>query len=268
MSLLAILLLALVQGIAEFLPISSSAHLILAPRVLGWADQGLAFDIAVHVGSLAAVVVYFRGELLAMVRNLQWRFRPGEMNAQSHLAFAVIVGTLPAVIVGAFFKDWIETTLRSPWVIAATTAFFGVLLGLADWRGARSRDERALGIGDALVVGLAQALALIPGTSRSGATITAGLFLGLSREGATRFSFLLSIPVICGAGLLQTMELLESGVSVDVSALVLGALFSGVSAYLCIHFFLSIIERLGMMPFVAYRLGLALLIVLFVRSPG
>lgn len=254
MDLLQSIILALIQGLTEFLPISSSAHLILVPRLLQWPDQGLAFDVAVHVGTLSAVVFYFRHEIINMSvdwsRSLVARRAIGE----SHLAWAVIVGTLPAVIAGFTFKDVIETELRSPLVIATTTVGFGLLLWLADALGKRQRSESTLSLADVLVIGLAQALALIPGTSRSGITITAGLLLGLRRDAAARFSFLLSIPLILGAGLLLLKDLLESPLPVDWTALLVGTAVSAISAYLCIKWFLAFLEKMGMMPFVIYRL--------------
>ncbi|MBD3669679.1 MAG: undecaprenyl-diphosphate phosphatase [Gammaproteobacteria bacterium] len=248
------IILALVQGLTEFLPISSSAHLILLPQLADWPDQGLAFDVAVHVGTLAAVVIYFRHQVMAMAvdwgRSLAHRKPVGE----SRLAWAVLFATIPAGVVGVLFKDFIETDLRSALVIAAATIVFGLLLGWADLRGRRSRDEHHLGWRDVLVIGLAQALALIPGTSRSGITMTAALMMGLSREASARFSFLLSIPTIGGAGLFKLKDLLEQATTPDWQALFWGTLISGLSAYLCIHYFLKLLERIGMAPFVIYRL--------------
>jgi len=261
---LQIVVLALVQGITEFLPVSSSAHLILVPVLTGWPDQGLAFDVAVHLGTLSAVVWYFRHTLGRIARDWLASLRQRQAVGESGLAWAVIVGTLPAVIVGGLFKDFIEAYLRGPLVIAATTIVFGLLLGWADLHGRRSRSEYSLTLRDVLLIGLAQALALIPGTSRSGITITAGLLLGLTRDAAARFSFLLAIPIILAAGILETRDLIASPAAVDWGALVTGAVLSGVSAYLCIHYFLKLLDRLGMMPFVAYRLVLGtLLLILF-----
>jgi undecaprenyl-diphosphatase len=254
MSLFHVVFLAVLQGFTEFLPISSSAHLILLPRLEGWPDQGLAFDVSVHVGTLAAVVWYFRGELAAMARD--WSRSVAERRAvgESRLAWAVLLGTIPVGLAGLAFKDVVETTLRSPVVIGWATVGFGLLLWWADAAGRRRRTEHELTWRDVLVVGVAQAVALIPGTSRSGITMTAALGMGLSRSGAARFSFLLSIPVIVLAGGLNAVELAMGQASVDWFDLGLGALISGISAYLCIHWFLKLLERTGMLPFVVYRL--------------
>ena len=264
MDMLQIVILALVQGLTEFLPISSSAHLILVPILTDWPDQGLAFDVAVHAGTLTAVVAYFRRELARMLVEWLASFR-GRLTPDARLAWAVLVGTIPVGLAGLLFKDVIETQFRSPMVIAAATIVFGVLLWVADISGRRNRDEYALSLLDVLVIGLAQALALIPGTSRSGITITAGLMLGLKREAAARFSFLLSIPVIFLAGSLETLEYLSEASIQDATPLLTGALISAISAYACIHYFLKLLERIGMLPFVAYRLLLGvILVVLFI----
>lgn len=247
--------LALVQGVTEFLPVSSSAHLILVPVLTGWPDQGLAFDVSVHVGTLAAVVWYFRGELWAMFQAWLGSFR-GRMSPEARLAWGVLLGTVPVGLAGLLGGDFIEAHLRSPLVIAATTLVFGIALGWADRTGRRQRDEHALRWRDVLWIGLAQAVALIPGTSRSGITMTAGLLLGLTREGAARFSFLLSIPVIVLAGGHEAVKLAAAPVEARWDVLALGALLSGLSAYACIALFLRLLERVGMWPFVAYRLVL------------
>jgi len=259
------IVLALVQGLTEFLPISSSAHLILVPRILGWVDQGLAFDVAVHFGTLMAVLWFFRDEVSAILRG--WfaaLFRREHDRNDARLGWAIIVATIPVVLAGFLFEDFIATQLRSPLIIAATTAVFGVALWIADLHKKEISDEHQLLIGYALLIGLAQTLALIPGTSRSGITITAGLALGLSRRAAARFSFLLALPAIAGAALLETVELLASPTSVDAAPLLVGLVVAAMSAYACINVFLGAIDRIGMLPFMIYRLLLAgLLIWLF-----
>jgi len=253
---LQIIVLAIVQGLTEFLPISSSAHLILVPVILNWPDQGLLFDVSMHVGSLAAIIFYFRHELIVMTGAWFGSVFKQQHNQDSRLAWWVIIGTIPAVIAGLLFKDVIETQLRSPLVIAWATIGFGILLGVADKVDRRLRDEHTLSLKDTIIVGCFQALALIPGTSRSGITITAGLFLGLTRDAAARFSFLLSIPIIIASGIFKTKDLIEAQVPVDLSLLIMAVGLSAVSAWLCIKLFLSLINRIGMMPFVIYRLVL------------
>jgi undecaprenyl-diphosphatase len=233
-------MLALLQGLTEFLPISSSAHLVLMPRLAGWEDQGLAFDVAVHVGTLLAVVTYFRHELAK--------------TPESRLAWQVLLATLPIAVTGLLLHDVIETYLRSPLVIAVTTVLFGLLLWWSDRHDRQRRDESSLRISDVLVIGFAQVLALIPGTSRSGITMTAGLALGLTRTAAARFSFLLSVPTILMAGAYETFRLVQQPGPVAWELLLLGTAVAAISAWLCIHFFLQLIERIGMLPFVIYRL--------------
>ncbi len=259
-------ILALIQGLTEFLPISSSAHLILPSQLFGWPDQGLAFDVGVHVGTLSAVVFYFRHDLLRML--VCWiRSLAGQRSAESALAWYLVLATVPAVLAGFFLSGMVEHFGRSILVIAATTLIFGVLLGWADQRRTEARVLENLGVRDAIWVGLAQALALIPGTSRSGITMTAGLMLGFEREAAARFSFLLSIPVILGAGLFKGLDLAQTGTPASWELVGLGALLSALSAWVCISLFLSWLNRIGMMPFVIYRLllGVVLLGVYFFR---
>ena len=250
--------LALIQGITEFLPISSSAHLILPSQVLGWPDQGLAFDVAVHLGTLTAVVICYRRDLMRMAGGAVLAVQQRQSNEHALLAALVVLATLPAVLAGLLFKDVIETELRSAMVIVVTTLVFGVLLGVADLVGGRQRDLSALTWRHALLVGLAQALALVPGTSRSGITMTAALLLGYQREVAARFSFLLSIPVILGASTLKLKDLLEQNQPVDWGLLALGFSVSALTAWLAIKLFLAVLERLGMWPWVGYRLLLGL----------
>jgi len=263
MDLLHAAILAVIQGFTEFLPISSSGHLVLAPYFLDWEDQGLAFDVAVHLGTLAAVVLYFRKELIAMITAWLRSVTGGPRSPESRMAWAIIWGTVPVAIAGFFVAGSVEEHLRSPMLVASTTAGFGVLLWLADIRGARRRDEFSLSWSDVLVIGLIQALALIPGTSRSGVTMTAGLLLGLTREASARFSFLLAVPVIVAAASLETVHLLESPAPADWTALGVGALVSAIVAYLTIRWFLSFLGRMGMLPFAIYRLFLAAVIVLY-----
>jgi undecaprenyl-diphosphatase len=265
MDFIQIISLALLQGLTEFLPVSSSAHLILLPLLTGWQDQGLAFDVAVHVGTLSAVVFYFRKTLATISQDWFSSVVNRQSVGKSNLAWAVLFGTIPVGLAGIIFGDFIETSLRSPLVIAATTVVFGLMLGWADWYGKQERSENQLNWKDVLIIGVAQAIALIPGTSRSGITMTAGLILGLKRQAAAHFSFLLSVPVITLAGGLKIIELIESNLQTDWFALISGAVLSAISAYICIHLFLTLLERIGMWPFVVYRLLLgAILVWLFI----
>ena len=257
MDLMHTLVLAIVQGLTEFLPISSSGHLVLVPVLFGWEDQGLPFDVAVHLGTLGAVVFYFRHELWPMTRDALGTLRGGPRTRESDLAWWVLIATIPAVVFGGLFGGYIASALRSPLVIAVTTAGFGMLLWIADVRGGRNRDESQIGWRDAVIVGLAQAIALIPGTSRSGITITAALFLGLERQAAARFSFLLSIPVILAATCYELLKLYREPVPADWGVLAIGALAAGVVAYLTIRGFIALLGRMGMAPFALYRLFLA-----------
>jgi undecaprenyl-diphosphatase len=251
---LQVIALAVIQGFTEFLPISSSGHLVLPKELLGWPDQGLAFDVAVHVGSLSAVLLYFRREvvqlLLGWIDSVVYR----KHSDDSRLAWCVIIGTIPAGVIGLLADNFIEQNLRSMLVIASTTIVFGVLLGYADKVGSRQLELAAVAWKLALIIGFAQALALIPGTSRSGITITAALLLGFNRDAAARFSFLLSIPLILAAGSLKTKQLVEVGDAVPWEQIIVGTVLSGITAYLCIFAFLKLLDRIGMMPFVIYRL--------------
>ena len=260
-----VFILAVIQGLTEFLPISSSAHLVLLPQMLGWPDQGLVFDVAVHFGSLLAVLYYFRHEVWRMLCAWLHSLGGGDADQDSLLAWWIIIGTLPAIAVGFLFQGGIEDSLRAPWIVASASIFFGILLWVADRGTGRTRDEYDLKLKDVLIIGCCQVLALIPGTSRSGITITLGLFLGLKRKAAARFSFLLAMPVIFASGVLQTVRMFTEVSPIGWGELALGILLSALSAGLCIHYFLRLVERTGMLPFVIYRvlLGLVILLVLY-----
>ncbi len=264
MDLIQIVLLALIQGLTEFLPISSSAHLILAPYVFGYADQGLAFDLAVHLGTLLAVLLYFRREIMLMLQDWFSSLTPsGKPTANSRLGWAIILATIPVMLVGVLIKDLVEHELRAPQVIAATTIIIGLLLWWADRYSKRSLDITSMNLKHALFIGAAQALALIPGTSRSGITMAAALMLGYSREAASRFSFLLSIPTILASVIWVGKDLFAAAETVNWGDLALGILLSFIAAYTTIHFFLRFIERIGMAPFAIYRLVLGAVILGF-----
>ncbi|VAW79133.1 Undecaprenyl-diphosphatase [hydrothermal vent metagenome] len=258
MDTLHVIVLAIVQGLTEFLPISSSAHLILVPVLLGWQDQGLAFDVAVHFGTLTAVVAYFRRELHGMAVSWFDSLRTRNPDEEARLAWAVLISMIPLGIGGLLFHEAISTHLRSPLVIASTTIIFGLALWYADVKGVQTRCEYRMGAWRVAAIAFAQVLALIPGTSRSGITITAGLMVGLDRKSAARFSFLLSVPAIAMAALYETRNLIEVAEAVDWVAMALGVVLSALSAYLCIHYFLKLLDRVGMLPFVVYRLVLGI----------
>ena len=246
--------LALIQGLTEFLPISSSAHLILPSAVLGWQDQGLAFDVAVHVGTLLAVMIYFRHDVVSLLRAFFASIFNGDRSKEAKLAWMILLATIPACVFGLLMKDFIELYLRSAWVIATTTIVFGLLLWYVDRKAKLTDDEYQADWKKALFIGISQAIAIIPGTSRSGATITAALYLGFTREAAARFSFLMSIPIILLAGGYLGLKLVTSGEPIHIGFLMTGIVTSFISAYICIHFFLKLISRMGMTPFVIYRL--------------
>lgn len=252
-----LVVLALVQGITEFLPISSSAHLILVPALTGWDDQGLALDVAMHVGTLLAVVLYFRRDVGALVVGVGDVVRRRRSPA-ARLALQIAAATAPVVVAGLLLRDRIADDWRDPALIMTTTAVFGVVLWLADRRSGRaSGGVEALSWRDAALIGAAQALALVPGVSRSGITMTAALLLGQRRPEAARFSLLLSIPTTAAAGILGGMEVAASGdAALRGDALIAGAL-AFVSALAAIAALMAWLRRASFTPFVVYRLALA-----------
>jgi undecaprenyl-diphosphatase len=260
MSLLHIIVLAIVQGLTEFLPISSSGHLILVPSLLHWSDQGLQFDIAVHFGTLIAVCAYFRNDIIGMSKGAMEILHLQADTLHARMVLALALGTVPAAIAGLLLAGWIEENLRSPMVVAGTLAGYGLLLAVADRFGSKLRVITDVGLKDALIIGTAQALALVPGTSRSGITITAGLMLGLRRQDAARFSFLLAIPVIFLAALFEGGQMLLADTSVAWGELGFAAAISAVVAYLSIDFFMRFVNQIGLLPFAIYRLILAAVI--------
>lgn len=253
------IILALLQGLTEFLPISSSAHLILPSQVLGWPDQGIAFDVAVHVGTLLAVMFYFRKDIMDLMAGWFGQFASRNQSHESYLSWCIIVATIPVGLVGVLFEDFISTHLRSAVVIATASLLFGLLLWFADSKQGQMKKLTDMTLMLALIIGIAQAFALIPGTSRSGVTITMALLLGFTRVDSARFSFLISIPVIISSGLLEGLKLGEEQ-NIDWFGMGVGVLVSCVSAYICIHYFLAFISRLSMLPFVVYRIILSLVL--------
>lgn len=280
MPLLHALILALVQALTEFLPISSSAHLILTPWLLGWPDHGLLFDIAVHVGTLAAVLLYFfktwvRLVFLAVGREV-WKPKPGEVDhdlyANPRLFWMLVAATIPAGLAGLFFKDFIETALRRPAVIGVMLIVVALLMAAVEKRGRLVRDLSRMSFGQAMAIGCAQAVALIPGTSRSGITITTAMFLGISRYSAARFSFLLSAPIILGAGLKSVLDSPETGgIPPGMhGAFAVGVIASAVFGYAVISFLLRYVQRATLKVFIYYRivLGVIVLALAFLTNLG
>lgn len=259
MPIIHLIVLAIVQGITEFLPVSSSAHLILAPVVLGWEDQGRAIDVAAHVGSLGAVLLYFRVEtgnlFLGGLDTL--RFRATE---NRDLFLTLAVATVPLVVIGALFAiTGIADALRSPLVIAGASIGFGILLWIADRRLAKV-DTMPTGWGPIFAISMAQALAIIPGTSRSGITITAARWLGYGREAAARFSMLLAIPAIMATGAYETVGLIKEGEMGALTPALIVAVFSFLAAYGTINVFLRLAGKMSFTPFVLYRIALGILL--------
>ena len=266
MELIQLIILSIVQGITEFLPVSSSAHLILVPLLTNWQDQGLAIDVAAHLGSLVAVVFYFRKDisriLLAGFDSIAKRSID---TADSKLFWYLAIASIPVLIAGFLFRDIVSIYLRDPLIIAAASIGFGLLLWYSDISSKCNKQIDHLNLRDAIVIGCAQALALVPGTSRSGITMTAGLLLGLDRISAARFSFLMAVPIIIAAAGYESYKLLQMGEAVAVTNFIFTTILSAVSALLAIHLFLKFLEKIGMLPFVIYRIVLGLiLVVMFV----
>ena len=271
-----IVVLALLQGITEFLPVSSSAHLIFPSQLLGWEDQGLAFDVAVHVGTLLAVVLYYFNDLTKIATQTIASIFKRRNTTMSRIGWYIIIATIPAAAAGYFLESYISTIARSIHVIAYTTNGFGLLLGISsylnrqrNWHSLVNITERTdslnrMSLQQAILIGFAQALALIPGTSRSGITLTAGLLLGLRPEAAARFSFLLSIPIIIASALLEGIKLMHNEtVGADPGEMLIGMVISFVTAIIVIHLFMRFISRSGMGIFVLYRLLLGFILLYF-----
>ncbi|MBF0620466.1 MAG: undecaprenyl-diphosphate phosphatase [Magnetococcales bacterium] len=256
-------ILALIQGITEFLPISSSGHLVLAPYLFGWSDQGLMFDIAANTGTLLAVVFYFRRDIIRLLNGLFRSISQRSLkdNEDARIAWALGWATVPVGLAGLTFKTEVATLARDPLVIGVTSILFGLLLWWSDQRGSRNRIMESITWKDVLFIGCAQALALIPGTSRSGVTMTAALFAGLDREAAARFSFLMAVPVGFIAAGLDFKDLLEANLTTDGwIGMSIGLVVSALSAYIVIHWLMSWLRRQTMTVFVVYRLLLGGLI--------
>jgi len=245
------LILGIVQGLGEFLPISSSAHLVLTPWLFGWHDPGLGFNVALHLGTLAAVVAYFWRDWLSLVLN----GLKGAKNREGRLFWYLAVATIPGALAGAALEHYAETVFRTPLLVGVMLIVMGVILYVADHYGARARGIYQVGWRDALLIGVSQAFAIIPGVSRSGATISAARFLGLEREAATRFSFLLSVPIIFGAGVFSLRDI---GVSDLTLPFWVGVITSAVTGFAAIAFLLRFVITRNFDIFVWYRVILGL----------
>jgi undecaprenyl-diphosphatase len=267
------ILLAIVQGLTEFLPISSSAHLALAPWLFGWKDQGLTFDIALHFGTLAAVVIYFfRDWLQVTAQAFGFVYSPDpDLRLNRSMLWLLAAASLPIGFFGFFLEDYVETTLRSPIVIGTMLIVIGLLMALAERVSKRNRGIGVMGYADAMIIGCAQAIAIIPGTSRSGITIAAGLFRDMDRHSAARFSFLLSTPAITAAALKSFYDLYKAGgvPPADQAAFVTGIVASAITGCFVIAFLLRFLRIYSLRVFIYYRVILGIFVLglaLFVRA--
>ena len=271
MTIIQSIILGIVQGAGEFLPISSTAHLVLVPYFTGWKDPGLAFDVALHLGTLIALVFFFFWDWVAIIylalsRNSKFKIQNSKLQLKvksfeniynSKLFWLIIIATIPGVVFGLLFEDKVETIFRNPLLIAFTLSFVGLVLFLADKYLKHRKNINQIDWKDSLLVGISQAIAIIPGVSRSGATITAGIFRGLNRTDAARFSFLLSAPIIFGAAIVKLPKLFSEGFDLNI---ILGIIFSALSGYLAIKYLLKFVEKYSYAVFFWYRLGLALIV--------
>ena len=259
--------LGVIQGLTEFLPISSSAHLRIYPEVFGWGDPGAAFTAVIQIGTELAVLLFFRKDIWRIgstwVRSLVQPEYRGHLDAR--MGWFIIVGSLPIVILGVLLKDIIEQDFRSLWLVACTLIVFGLILGVADRFGGMDKRIRDISLRDAVLMGLAQACALIPGVSRSGATLSMGRFLGYDREAATRYAFLLAIPAVIGAGIFELPEISSGDNSYGWGPTIVATVVSFVVGYAAIAWLLRYVSTRSYLPFVIYRvtLGVATLVLLW-----
>lgn len=254
------IILGILQGLGEFLPISSTAHLILAPYFFGWNDPGLSFDVALHVGTLIAVVAFFWRDWLEIFKSTSNRvfntsYELPVASYSSNLLWLLVVASVPGAFFGLLLENKAESVFRNPLLVALALGVAGLVLYLIDKYATHRKDIQHVSITDSIIIGLSQAVAIIPGVSRSGATMAAGLARGLSREQAARFSFLLATPIIFGAAILKVPHLVEAGITVPI---ILGILAAAISGYMAIKYMLRFVQRFGYAPFFWYRILLAL----------
>ena len=264
MTLIQLMVLALIQGLTEFLPVSSSAHLILTSKAFGWPDQGLVYDTATHLGTLFAVLVYFRGDLIEMAQAWLGPARTDEDRQHRSMTVFLALASIPVLLVGALAHGYVETYLRDVRIIALSTLFFGVFLWLAHIIGPSRRSLREIDLKSALIIGFAQAFALVPGASRSGVTIMAARFLGFTPDASARFSFLLAIPVVAAAGMYGALRIASGDSHIEWTQFFIAMLVAGLAGWVCIAVFLALLKRVGLMPFVVYRLLLGVLLLWYV----
>lgn len=268
MSFFQVITLAFIQGISEFLPVSSSGHLIFIPKILSWQDQGLAFDTIMHLATLLAVILFFRKRILTILKSFFSKSKEEYVLKNKKIAYLILVATLPAVFFGFLFENYIDSYFRSSYIVAFNLIFWAIVLFFADYFNRKIEQRKTIeniSLKNSIFIGFAQALALLPGTSRSGITISAGLFSKFNKQDAIEFSFLLSIPVIAGAGLLQIIKLFKNGLGdISLLSLSLGFLVAFLSGLLAIKFLLEIVRKWNFLPFVIYRIILGLSILLFI----
>ena len=260
-------ILGLVQGLTEFLPISSSAHILVLSQIFGWGDPGAAFTAVTQIGTELAVIIYFRRDIARILSTWARSLVNPALRADhdAKMGWYVIIGTIPIAVLGLVFSDQIETVARNLWLTAAMLAIFGLVLGACDALGSRTRSLQALGARDAVLLGLAQALALIPGVSRSGATISMGLARGYTREAATRYAFLLAIPAVLASGLYEATKIGDEA-SVSWGPTIVATLIAFAVGYAVIAWLLRYLQTNSFLPFVVYRLALAALIVVLLLT--
>ncbi|OWK27337.1 MAG: undecaprenyl-diphosphatase UppP [Parcubacteria group bacterium GW2011_GWA2_38_13b] len=255
------IILGITQGITEFLPISSSGHLILIPKIFGWNDPGLSFTIALHWGTLFGVIGYFYKDWLKIFKNAFIYSDNSIDNNQNKILYFIIIATIPGAFAGYFLESKAETIFRNPILVSVTLIVAGIILFISDIMGEKNRQISSITLKSAVLVGLAQAIAIVPGVSRSGITIAAAMFLGLSRKDSAHFSFLLATPIILGAGLVKLPDILNSGVD---NIFIAGFLFSAIAGFFSIKWLLKYVQTKNYFIFVIYRIILGMVFLIFI----